>query len=298
MIQQLHQQYFEYIFGFFLAIMGVTFWINFIYTKPEFGEIMAGFIPSFGPGQMGVSVSLFGAIVMPHNLYLQSSLVMTRRIENLPVEQAKKAVGFFRLETFIILFVSFVINMAVIGSFAAYDISSIAGDNFSFTSAGELIKENLGKTFQILYAIGLFASGMSSTSTGSLTGQYVMNGYCNFKINKKLRIVLTRSIALVPCLLIVNLAQVNEANTVMNTIQAIQLPFVLIPVCRYVMNRDIMGEFAFKGFKLWFIFISALLLIVVNCANVLLPVMDLGYDSWILWTILPVFSLYVGFLGY
>jgi len=88
-----------------------------------------------------------------------------------------------------------------------------------------------------------------------------MNGYCNFKINKKLRVIITRSIALVPCLLIVNLAQVNEANTVMNTIQAIQLPFVLIPVCRYIMNREIMGEFAFKGFKLWFIFATALVLI-------------------------------------
>lgn len=290
MIQQLHQQYFEYIFGFFLGVMGITFWINFLYTKPNFGDVMEGFIPNFAPGQMGVSMSLFGAIVMPHNLYLQSSLVMTRRIENLPYKQAKKAVGFFRLETFIILFVSFVINMAVIGSFAAYDISGISGDNFSFTSAGKLIEENLGKTFQILYAIGLFASGMSSTSTGSLTGQYVMNGYCNFKINKKLRIVLTRSIALVPCLLIVNLAQVNEANTVMNTIQAIQLPFVLIPVCRYIMNREIMGEFAFTGVKLWFIFISALGLIVLNVWNVLLPMLDLGYDSWILWTFLPVFS--------
>ena len=189
---------------------------------------------------------------------------MTRKIENLPLKDAKKALGYFRLETFIILFMSFVINMAVIGSFAFFNTDEISGDNFDFISAGKLLEKNLGKYSQILYAIGLFASGMSSTSTGSLTGQYVMNGYCDFKINKKVRIVLTRTIALIPCLLIINLAQINSANSVMNTIQSVQLPFVLIPVTRYIASKDVMGEFKFVGLKYWFILVSALILIVLN----------------------------------
>jgi len=196
---------------------------------------------------------------MPHNLYLQSSLIMTRKIEGLKKSETKKVVGFFRLETFIIIFMSFVINMAVIGSFTNIDTSSISGANFDFISAGELLKENLGKTCQVLYGIGLFCSGMSSTATGALTGQYVMNGYCDWKMNKNLRIFITRTIALIPCLLIVNFAQMGSANQIMNTIQAIQLPFVLIPLARYIQNKTIMKELVFGGAKYWFIILTACL---------------------------------------
>lgn len=194
---------------------------------------------------------------MPHNLYLQSSLAMTRRIETLHYNEAKKVLNYFRLETFIILFTSFMINMAIIGSFAFFNTDEIKGDKFDFITAGELLEKNLGKTFQILYGIGLLVSGLSSTSTGSLTGQYVMNGYCDFKMDKKVRIILTRTIALIPCLLIVNLAQINSANSILNTIQAIQLPFVVIPVTRYIKNEVIMEKFTFKGIKYWFICITA-----------------------------------------
>lgn len=212
---------------FFLILMGITFWVNFCYTKADFYDCLWGFVPmSFNNDDMSVSMSLFGAIVMPHNLYLQSSLVMTRKIEGLKKNETRTIVKYFRIETFIIIFVSFVINMAVVGSFSNINTSSISGDNFDFISAGELLKRNLGKTCQILYAIGLFSSGMSSTATGALTGQYVMNGYCDWKINKNLRVIITRIIALIPCLLLVGLSNMSSANTIMNTIQAIQLPFV------------------------------------------------------------------------
>jgi Mn2+/Fe2+ NRAMP family transporter len=297
-VQGIHQQLFEYIFLFFLAVMGVTFWINFMKTGVTAGEIFEGFIPTFHANQMGVSMSLFGAIVMPHNLYLQSSLVMTRRIENLNARETKRTVMFLRIETMIIMVMSFVINMAVIGSFTNMDTSSIAGDNFDFVSAGEVIKQNLGTTCQVLYGIGLFSSGMSSTTTGALTGQYVMNGYCKFKFNKKLRIFITRTIALVPCLLIVNFATMNSANSVMNTIQAIQLPFILIPLARYIRSKSIMNEVRFGGLKFGFILGTGILLIGLNVYNVLLPFISMGYDNWYVWTFMPVFSLYIGFLGF
>ena len=298
LVQGIHQQLFEYIFLFFLAVMGVTFWINFMRTGVTAGEIFEGFIPTFHANQMGVSMSLFGAIVMPHNLYLQSSLVMTRRIENLTPRETKRTVMFLRIETMVIMVMSFVINMAVIGSFTNMDTSSIAGDNFDFVSAGEVIKENLGTTCQVLYGIGLFSSGMSSTTTGALTGQYVMNGYCKFKINKKVRIFITRTIALVPCLLIVNFATMNSANSVMNTIQAIQLPFILIPLARYIRSKSIMNEIRFGGFKFGFILGTGILLIGLNVYNVLLPFIGMGFNNWYVWTFMPVFSLYIGFLGF
>jgi len=234
----------------------------------------------------------------PHNLYLQSSLIMTRRIENLNKKDMKRSVMFFRMETMIIMVMSFVINMAVIGSFCNMDTSSIAGDNFDFVTAGEVLKDNLGKFSQVMYGIGLFASGMSSTTTGALTGQYVMNGYCKFKMNKKVRIFITRTIALVPCLLIVNFAQMNSANSVLNTIQAIQLPFVLIPLARYIRTKSIMNELRFGSLKFGFILGTGILLIGLNVYNVLQPFIALGFDNWYVWTFLPVFSLYIGFLGF
>jgi len=139
---------------------------------------------------------------------------------------------------------------------------------------------------------------MSSTATGALTGQYVMNGYCKYKMNKKLRIILTRTVALVPCLLIVNFAQMSSANAILNTIQAIQLPFVLIPLARYIRNKSIMNELRFGSFKFGFILSTAVILIALNVYNVLQPFIDMGFDNWYVWTFMPVFSLYIGFLGY
>lgn len=299
MFQKVHQQWFEYIFMFFLVMMGVTFWVNFAQTNANFKDVMLGFVPtSFHSSDMSVSMSLFGAIVMPHNLYLQSSLVMTRKIEGLKKNETRTAVNFFRIETFIIIFMSFIVNMAVIGSFSNIDTSSISGDNFDFISAGELLRDNLGKTCQVLYGIGLFCSGISSTTTGALTGQYVMNGYCDWKFNKNLRIFVTRSIALIPCLIIVGFANMSSANTIMNTIQAIQLPFVLIPLARYIREKTIMKELTFGGFKYWFIIVTAVCLIGLNVWNVMEPFVGEGVGNWQIWTFAPLFSIYIGFLIY
>lgn len=190
--------------------MGVTFWIMFCNANVEVKDVFWGFVPRFSAGEVGVAMSLMGCIIMPHNLYLQSSLVMTRRIEACNRKETRRAVTFFRIETAIIVFASFFINMAVIGAFSG--ISDIKGSADSFLTAADVIKDNMGTFAMYLFGIGLFASGMSSTATGALTGQYTMNGYCKWKINKNVRIVVTRLIALLPCLLIVNYADLSEAN--------------------------------------------------------------------------------------
>jgi Mn2+/Fe2+ NRAMP family transporter len=223
---------------------------------------------------------------------------MTRKIENLGQAEKKKAYLFFRIETLIVIFMSFIVNMAVIGSFTGYNTDSISGDNFDFISAGELLKTNLGEGARILYGIGLFCSGMSSTTTGALTGQYVMNGYCKFKMNKKLRIFITRTVALIPCLLIVNYAQLSSANQILNLIQAIQLPFVLIPLARYIRNRKIMGTFTFTGSKFWFILTSGFFLIILNVVNAIKPCIDSGLKDWRFFILVGVWVAYIAFLGY
>ena len=124
--------------------------------------------------------------------------------------------------------ISFVINLAIIGSFATYHSQKLE-DNFDFIQAALLLKDNLGMIGLVLYAIGLFASGMSSTGTGGLTGQYVMNSYLQSESFQKyplVRCIITRCIAIMPCLLIVWWAEMDAAQQILNIIQSIELPFV------------------------------------------------------------------------
>lgn len=276
--------------------MGITFWIMFCYADIKVVDVFWGFVPQLNADEVGVGMSLMGCIIMPHNLYLQSSLVMTRNIESCNKKETKKAAKYFRIETFIIVIASFIINMAVIGAFSG--ISDIRDSADSFISAANVIQENLGNFCKVIFGIGLFASGMSSTATGALTGQYTMNGYVKWKINKYVRICVTRLVALAPCLLIVGYADLTSANFLLNTFQIIQLPFVLIPLARFIGNRRIMNDLTFVGFKYWFILITAVMLLALNTWNVIQPILDLGLDQWYTWMILLVFSLYLGFIGY
>merc|ERR1740139_1596245 len=107
-----------------------------------------------------------------------------------------------------------------------------------------------------------------------------MNGYCPLKINKTLRVILTRTIALVPCLLIVGYVNLGSANYILNTIQAIQLPFVLIPLARYIQEKEIMKEMVFGGFKFWLIISTAVLLVGLNVWTVMSPFLEEGLNSW------------------
>lgn len=172
---------------------------------------------------------------------------MTRNIESLKPHELKKAVMFFRIETVIIIVISFMINLAIIGAFTILNTDNLVESQFDFIQAAYLIKDNVGSTCMYFYAIGLFASGMSATATGALCGQYVMNGYYRMNVNKNVRIIVTRLIALAPCLCVVWFAQVDSANLIINLIQAIQLPFVMIPLVRYIKSKRIMKGLSYGG---------------------------------------------------
>ena len=189
---------------------------------------MYGFVPIITAQEITVAMSLFGSVAMPHNMYLQSSTCMKKGLEKLDNKAKHRTIKYFRIETFGVVMFAFIINLAIIGSFATYHCKKLE-NHFDFIKAALLLQANIGYIAFVLYAIGLFASGMSATGTGGLTGQYVMNSYIQSETLIKyplIRCIITRCIAIVPCLIIVWWAEMDAAQQVLNIVQSIELPFV------------------------------------------------------------------------
>ncbi|MFS7938425.1 putative NRAMP family protein [Helianthus anomalus] len=180
------------------------------YVKPPAGDVLKGmFIPKLsGHGATGDAIALLGALVMPHNLFLHSALVLSRKIPN-SVRGVNDACRYFLIESGIALFVAFLINVSIISVSgtvcSAENLSSDALDrcsDLSLDSASFLLKNVLGKSSSTLYSIALLASGQSSTITGTYAGQFIMQGFLDLKMRKWLRNLITRCIAITPSLIV------------------------------------------------------------------------------------------------
>lgn len=188
--------------------------------------------------------------------------------------------------------------MAIIGSFTHMNLASIDGDKFSFLTCAQLQLKNLGAFARIMYGIGLFASGMSSTVSGSLTGQRVLSGFFPdswMTHHPRTRIFITRTVALIPCLFIVSYATQAGANLVQNIVQAIQLPFVLIPMMKYMRNTDIMNGKKYNCCKFYFIQLTSFIIIGLNFWTIFVN-FTWGWTNIWMWNWLIQFGIYLGFL--
>jgi len=137
---------------------------------------------------------------MPHNLYLHSSLVLTRKINNKSANSVNEANIYNAIESAISLFISFVISTAVIATFAVYSSDPTKDKDLDLESASLALEDVFGSAAKYIWAIGLLAAGQSSTMTGTYAGQFVMEGFLNFKLPVYQRVLITRSIAIVPAL--------------------------------------------------------------------------------------------------
>ena len=231
-------------------IIGMSFLIEIVLAKPNLGEVVKGFVPAIPNNTaLYIAIGIIGATVMPHNLYLHSALVQTRKIKR-DKEGIRKALRLNVLDSAIALNLAFFVNAAILVLAATVFFKTGRTDVAEIKEAHHLLDGLLGtKVAPILFAVALIASGQSSTVTGTLAGQIVMEGYLRLRINPWMRRLLTRLIAIIPTVIVI---LVNGENNIDNlivlsqVILSLQLGFAIIPLIHFVSDKQTMGSFAIK----------------------------------------------------
>ncbi|KAL5176585.1 Metal transporter Nramp6 [Glycine soja] len=252
-LQQYGIRKLEFFIAFLVFTIAGCFMAELGYAKPVAKEVVTGlFVPKLqGHGATGLAISLLGAMVMPHNLFLHSALVLSRKIPR-SVRGIKEACRFYMIESAFALTVAFLINISVISVSGAVCNSSnlSAGDQNScqdldLNKASFLLRNVLGKWSSKLFAIALLASGQSSTITGTYAGQYVMQGFLDLRLKSWIRNLLTRCLAIVPSLIVALIggsAGAGELIIIASMILSFELPFALIPLLKFTSSKIKMGE--------------------------------------------------------
>ncbi len=229
-----------------VAVVAISFLIEIIFAGPVISEIAHGFIPSaLSDEALYIGIGIIGATVMPHNLYLHSALVQTRKIDrsNAGIKQALK---FNRIDTTIALNLAFLVNAAILILAATVFFKTGNSQVAEIKEAHRLLPSFLGNLAPKLFAIALIAAGQSSTITGTLAGQIIMEGYLSLRINPWVRRLLTRLLAIIPALIVIVIygeEKVNSLLVLSQVILSLQLGFAIIPLIHFVSDRKTMGDF-------------------------------------------------------
>ncbi|MBC7587116.1 MAG: Nramp family divalent metal transporter, partial [Chitinophagaceae bacterium] len=254
-----------------VLVIGVSFLIEIFLVKPVLADVMTGFIPTkLNKEALYIAVGIIGATVMPHNLYLHSALVQTRKIGN-DKASIKKAIKYNLIDSTIALNAAFFVNAAILilaaSAFFATGNTGVA----KIEDAHKLLAPLLGsKMAPILFAVALIAAGQSSTVTGTLAGQIVMEGYLKIRINPLLRRLITRLIAIIPAVLVILIygdSKVDALLVFSQVILSVQLGFAVIPLIHFVSDKKEMGEFAIKPLTKIAAWLVAGILIYLNVNN-------------------------------
>ena len=187
-----------------VATIGLSFLIELIFAQPHFGDVVKGFVPGpLSSNALYIAVGIIGATVMPHNLYLHSALVQTRKIK--PDDNSiRQALKFNMIDSTIALNAAFFVNAAILILAASVFFVNGHTQVAKIEDAHRLLEPMLGTTLApMLFAIALIAAGQSSTVTGTLAGQIVMEGYLRLRINPWIRRLITRLIAIVPAVAVI-----------------------------------------------------------------------------------------------
>ncbi len=232
-----------------VAVIGLSFLTEIILAKPDLAEVATGFIPHLpGNEALYIAIGIIGATVMPHNLYLHSALVQTRKIkrDNAGIKRALK-LNF--IDSAIALNLAFFVNAAILVLAATVFFKTGRTDVAEIKTAHVLLKELLGNTAPVLFAIALIAAGQSSTITGTLAGQIVMEGYLRLRINPWIRRLLTRIIAIIPAVIVILINGEKNIDSLLilsQVILSLQLGFAIIPLIHFTSDKKTMGAFAIR----------------------------------------------------
>lgn len=233
-----------------VAVIGLSFLVEILLARPDLKEVARGFVPSI-PDQTAlyIAIGIIGATVMPHNLYLHSALVQTRKIKR-DDAGIRRALKLNFIDSAIALNMAFFVNAAILVLAATVFYKTGRTDVAEIKQAHELLSPMLGSNLApALFAIALIASGQSSTITGTLAGQIVMEGYLHLRINPMVRRLLTRVIAILPAVAVILINGEKDIDSLLvlsQVILSLQLGFAIIPLIHFTSDRAKMGKFAIK----------------------------------------------------
>jgi len=243
-------RYLEAIVFTLVATVGLCFLAEVLFSRPDMGAVIVGFIPSSGvfrdQAQLYVAIGIIGATVMPHNLYLHSSIVQTRRYRRDDAALAE-AVRYASIDSTAALMCALFINAAILVVAAATFHDRGMGDVAEIQDAYRLLSPVLGVgVASTLFAIALLAAGQNSTLTGTLSGQIVMEGFINFRMRPWVRRLLTRLLAIIPAVIVIGVygeSRTTDLLVASQVVLSMQLGFAVWPLLRFTGSRAKMGRF-------------------------------------------------------
>lgn len=235
-----------------VGIIGLSFLTEMFIAKPNLGEVALGFIPSLQNEEaLYIAIGIIGATVMPHNLYLHSALVQTRKISR-DEKGIRKVLKYNFIDSAVALNLAFFVNAFILILAATVFYKSGRTDVAEIKQAHELLSPMLGTNLApTLFAIALIAAGQSSTITGTLAGQIVMEGYLQLHITPWVRRLITRLIAVIPAVAVILINGENNIDDLLilsQVILSLQLGFAIIPLIHFTSDKKTMGVFAIKPF--------------------------------------------------
>lgn len=251
-----------------IAIIGLCFWVEMMYVKPPLGEVVRGFVPGLpNKAALYIAIGIIGATVMPHNLYLHSALVQTR-ITGTDKKSILKAIRYNIADSAIALNLAFFVNAAILVLAASVFFKAGMHEVASMQEAHKLLAPMLGNQWSShLFAIALIAAGQSSTVTGTLAGQIVMEGYLRLRINPLVRRLITRLLAVIPAVIVILLMGDKEVDAMLifsQVILSMQLAFAIIPLIHFVSDKTRMGDFVIKPYVKVLSWTVAIIIIALN----------------------------------
>lgn len=230
-----------------ITVIAVCFGIEIFWSKPEIGTLAAGLIPHLNNQTLYITISMLGATVMPHNFFLHSALVQTRRIE-ISEEGYRQACRYNLIDSAIALCGAMFVNCAIL-IVAAATFYRHHQEVTDLRQAYQLLTPLLGTAASGVFAIALLASGQSSTLTGTMAGQIVMEGFLNIRVRPWLRRLATRALAILPAVAVIHIAGdggVGELIILSQVVLSMNLPFAIIPLIHFTGNPARMGTFVNK----------------------------------------------------
>ncbi|MFN4254622.1 MAG: Nramp family divalent metal transporter [Saprospiraceae bacterium] len=257
--------------AFILALIftvGVAFGVQMFLAQPSLAGIASGFVPSIPNSEaLFIAIGIIGATVMPHNLYLHSALVQSRKIER-TTEGLRRAIRFNIIDSAIALNLALFVNAAIlILAASVFHKNGYTGVS-EIQDAHQLLAPLLGASYApVLFAIALIAAGQSSTITGTLAGQIVMEGYLHLRIAPWLRRIITRLLAVVPAILTIHFLGEQATGDMLvlsQVILSMQLGFAIIPLLHFVSDKRRMGEFAIGFWAKLGGWASAIIIVALN----------------------------------
>ncbi len=282
-----------------IAIIAICFGIEILWAgTPILSDVARGVIPHISVHNLYIAIGILGATVMPHNLYLHSALVQTRRIGKSEPEK-RTACHFNLLDSTIALNGALLVNAAILilAAMVFFRRGIIVTE---IQQASQLLTPLLGTTFaSIIFGVALLCSGQSSTLTGTMAGQIVMEGFLNIRMRPWLRRLFTRTLAIIPAALTVYLAGENGTYKLLilsQVILSMQLPFAVIPLIHFTDDKQRMGALANRAWVRFLAWLTAALILVLNIWLATISVRDWVRDagSWRSWLELGLIPILTG----